>query len=90
MRIHMSRLWPGTEFRVGDETYTLVGWNECSSTVTETKPPRLVRLTARYGQAREFLAKKSKTIRIASDIVVEVDTDTDIKTIWDMIGEVGR
>lgn len=80
---HVSRLLPGTEFRVGNETYTLVEWNECSSTVTQTRQPRLVQLTDRYGQEREFLAKQSRTFRIASDIVVSIDIDATIKSIWD-------
>lgn len=78
--VHIGRLHPGTPFIVGDEEYTMIRWHECSATVSERKPDRLVQLTDRYGNEREFLAKRGKTVRIASDIYVYVDKEAKLRT----------
>ena len=81
---HLSRLRPGSPFVVGEQNYTLVSWNECSALVRVSKKPKLVQITDRYGNEREFYAEQGGSIRIASDILVQVETGTPLRSFIEM------
>ena len=81
--VHMSRLAPGTQFRIDDLNYTLVDWSPCCAAVTERTARRLVAFTDRYGNEAEFVVDRKKVIRITSDIYVQVDIDTEVLSFVD-------
>ena len=78
MQVHLSRLPLGAEFSVADERYVLVDWNVCSATVKVQKRPKLISITDRQGNDREFFAQQGSITRIAADLEVQVDSDTQL------------
>jgi len=73
--VPLRRVPLGSEFWICGSRRVLNSWHVSGATVSDTGAAKLVSITDRYGNEREFVARSQKSTRIASCIVVEVDAD---------------
>ena len=76
--VPLRRVPHGAEFWSCGRKLVLVCWHESGATVQEMGTTRLVSLTDRYGNDREFMATSKKTTRCASCVIVEVPNDATV------------
>ena len=76
--VPLRRVPHGAEFWSCGRKRVLVCWHESGATVQEMGTTRLVSLTDRYGNDREFMATSKKTTRCASCVIVEVPEDATV------------
>ena len=76
--VPLRRVPHGAEFWSSGRKLVLVCWHESGATVQEMGTTRIVSLTDRYGNDREFMATSKKTTRCASCVIVEVPEDATV------------
>ena len=76
--VPLRRVPHGAEFWSCGRKLVLVCWNASAASVNEMGTARMVSLTDRYGNDREFMATSRKSTRCASCIIVEVPEDAQV------------
>ena len=84
--VPLRRVPLGSEFLICGSRRVLDSWHVSGATVSEAVAEKLVSITDRYGNEREFVARSRKLTRIASCIVVEVDADAKVLGLYDQHG----
>jgi len=76
--VPLRRVPHGAEFWSSGRKLVLIYWHDCGASLQEMGTTRVVSLTDRYGNDREFTATSRKSTRCASCIVVEVPEDAPV------------
>jgi hypothetical protein len=76
--VPLRRVPHGAEFWSCGRKLVLIHWHDCGASVNEMGTTRMVSLTDRYGNDREFMATSRKSSRCASCIIVEVHEDAKV------------